>query len=180
MKTQKVVISAMLVALSAVIAMYSPKIPLGMFTATFASHVPTIIAMFISPAVAALTVVGSVLGFAVAFPGMPYVPVRAATHIIFAVVGAIMIQRKVRIPIVILVTLILHPLAEVWSVNLFELFFPNIKVKLPAGVSFKNAMEVIVGVGTAIHHMIDFAISLAILGALSKSKAMKNFTSFRF
>ena len=58
---------------------------------TLASHVPIFLAMFLSRKMAACVVIGSTLGFFVA--GFPIVIVmRAASHIIFALMGAYYIK----------------------------------------------------------------------------------------
>ena len=58
---------------------------------TLASHVPIFLAMFLSRKMAACVVIGSTLGFFVA--GFPIVIVmRAASHIIFALMGPIILN----------------------------------------------------------------------------------------
>ena len=66
MKTKEIVIGAMLTAFSILIPVAFGnylRILIPPFSATLASHVPVMIAMMISPAVAIIVGVGSGLGF---------------------------------------------------------------------------------------------------------------------
>ena len=95
-KTRNIVLAALLTALSVVITMSPLKAVIGPFSLTPGSHVPTMIAMFINPFVAALTVIGSTLGFLfLGVPGNFVVALRAASHILFALLGVICIKTRV-------------------------------------------------------------------------------------
>ena len=94
MKTTKnITISAILIGLGIVIPMFMPlKIFIPPATSfTLASHVPVMIAMFISPAVAVAVVFGTAWGFFLTFG--PVVALRALSHVVFAVMGAIIIKK---------------------------------------------------------------------------------------
>ena len=114
-KTREMVLAAILTALSILIT-YSPvKLVLPFFTLTVGSHTPTILAMLVSPWVAVMTVIGSCIGFfmTIPAPNSIIVVMRAATHLLFALVGCKMVQdKKVNIYLIILITAVLHALAE--------------------------------------------------------------------
>lgn len=123
------------------------------FSATLASHLPTMLAITISPWVAALVGFGSSFGFLMTLG--PIVAVRALTHVIFGVVGAKLYQKEIPYWQVLLITLPIHAISEAAVVMLF-------------GFSLKQALLVI-GIGTALHHVADSAITLAVYGALTKA-----------
>lgn len=160
-KIKNLVSGALLTALSLLITFLPFKIVIGPFSMTPASHVPTMISMFINPWVALFTVIGSCIGFLTL---NPVVVLRAATHIVFALAGMYMINKKnVNIFAVIVITSILHALAEGLVVYLFTpLFLPDTAVT-PALVG------IAVG-GTLIHHYVDTVITVPVLYALTKAK----------
>jgi len=164
MKTKEMAIAAVLAALAILIPYFSITLPIPPFTATFASHVAVIIAMFVSPWVAMLAAIGSAVGFWLKGLG-PDVFARAMTHVIFAVSGAYMIKYLVKktyhIVFVAAITGILHALAEAIIV-------------LPFGGKYTLAVAFgIVGVGTLIHHCIDFVIALVIVVPLRKQRFLR-------
>ncbi len=88
-----IVIAGVLTAFSLIIPLLPFKLPLPQpFSVTFAAHVPTLLAMFFSPWVAVCTVIGSTVGFLISVG--PIVAIRAASHIIFALVGAFMLKKE--------------------------------------------------------------------------------------
>ena len=123
------------------------------FSATLASHLPTMLAMTISPWTAALVGAGSSLGFLLTLG--PVVALRAAVHILFGVAGAWLYARDQTLRKALLLTLPIHALGETLVV-------------LPFGFSFQQALLVI-GLGTALHHLADGAITSAVFQALSKA-----------
>ncbi|NMB01362.1 MAG: ECF transporter S component [Firmicutes bacterium] len=123
------------------------------FSATLASHLPTMLAITISPWVAALVGFGSSLGFLTTLG--PIVALRASTHIVFGVVGAKLVQRGFSFWQVLLLTLPIHALGEALVVMLF-------------GFSLNQAL-IVIGLGTALHHLADSAITLAVYGSLTKA-----------
>lgn len=161
--TKKMVIAGLLIGLAVVIPMISFKIYIPPFSATFASHLPVMLAMFIDPATAAAVAAGSTLGFLLT--GMDMVVVaRAAMHIIFAVVGALMIKKGYNIFFVFIITMLLHGLGEALVVVPFgwPLYVPGNPLWKQAGI--------FVGLGTMIHHTIDGALTLVVYSALYKAK----------
>ncbi len=164
-KTREMVLAAILTALSILIT-YSPvKIVFPFFTLTLGSHVPTMLALFISPWVTVMTVIGSCIGFFMTIPAPNSIIVvtRAATHIIFALAGIKMIKNGKFNPIVIiLVTALLHAGAEGIAVYfLTPIILPGEAALAAASIAFT---------GTIIHHFIDCAVTAPILIALSKAK----------
>jgi len=162
-KTKDLVIAALLTSMSIIIPNIFPTLPLGPFTATFASHLPTIVAMFISPVVAIITAIGSVIGFAIKFSAMPWIIARAAMHIPFAILGAYMIKKNYNLIITILLTMVVHAGLEVLVLIPFLDMIPKLKVNWYSITFF----------GTALHHLIDFTLAVIIVSFLVKAKFIK-------
>lgn len=163
------VMAAVLTALSIVIT-YSPvKLNLGFFTLTLGAHVPTMLAMFISPHVAVMTVIGSCIGFftAIPAPNNLLVMIRAALHLIFVFVGMKMLAKNMNIFLVIVVTSLLHSIAEGTAVYLLT------PVIIENSATAALAAGEIAFAGTFVHHYIDTAITAPILFALSRAKLVE-------
>jgi niacin transporter len=150
---KKLTYTALLTAMSIVIALAVPKVIIGPFTATLTIHVPMFFAMFLGPVPAIIVGLGSAYGFLIALG--PVVATRALTHIFVGLAGAIMIKKKVSFKIVILLTAPIHGVLEAISV-------------IPFGFTMQKVL-VTVGVGTVIHHCIDGAIALMLIKALSSN-----------
>ncbi|MDO4270900.1 MAG: hypothetical protein Q4C72_08270 [Eubacteriales bacterium] len=160
------VLAGVLCAVGIVVPMFMPKVVLGPMSFTLASHVAIFLAMFISPAVAVAVCIGTTLGFFFTTPAI--IALRAASHIIFALLGAWYLRRH---PDVIekpvssicfnVVIALIHAAAEVIIVSPFffagSLFKPE---QLANG--FVMSVVLLVGLGTAIHSMIDYTISILI------------------
>lgn len=178
LKIKRMVIAALLCAVGIVIPIVSPlKIILEPASFTLASHVALFIAMFISPVVCITVTLGTTLGFFIA--GFPLVVVlRALSHIIFAIVGAFIIKKIPSIlssngktALIGFITALIHAICEVIVVTPF--YFGN---SLGSGYYAKGyvyAVVLLVGVGTVIHSMVDYYISIFIWKALVKAKAIK-------
>ena len=97
--TFNLALTGMLIAVGIVIPLFSPvKIILVPESFNLASHVAIFIAMFISPAMAVAVSLGTTLGFFLA--GFPLtVVLRALTHVIFALAGAIYLKKHDNAPI---------------------------------------------------------------------------------
>lgn len=161
MKTKDLVSSALLIALSIAIPYLSlPVIPTPEFSMTLGSHVPIMAAMFVSPVTAVFTVLGTTLAFFL--KGTPFVVVmRAASHIFFALGGALILAKRqdfLGIALAFIAVLALHVAAEVYVIYLL----------MPAGVALWFGAGVF-----ALHTLIDFALSLVIVFALKKGGLMK-------
>jgi len=153
MKIKELVYGALLTALALAIPLMFGgylRIYIPPFSATLASHVPSLIAMVISPLVAGLVGIGSTLGFLVILG--PTIAARAAMHIIFGVIGALWIKKGNSIISAYLLTIPIHALGEALVV-------------IPFGFSLYKA-GVVIGVGTVLHHAVDAMIALAVVRML--------------
>jgi len=168
-KTKDLVLAALLVALSIIIPQLAfLRIPIPPTTVTISAHVPTIIAMFVNPVVAVCAALGSALGFFIAVPD-PTVPLRALTHIFFALAGAFMVRKRVNIFTVAFFTMLIHAFLEVFAVSVFVTVVAEADAKFTVDYIWK-----IVGGFTAGHHIADFIISFILLKALNKAKFIGN------
>lgn len=176
---QTISVSALLIAIGIVIPMFCPfKLVLEPASFTLASHVAIFIAMLISPVVAVAVAIGTTLGFLLG--GFPIVIVmRAATHLIFALIGAIYIKKnpnifksQIGLRVFSFVIGIIHAVAEVAAVSAF--FFGG---NMNGGYyqhGYVKSVLILVGVGTVIHSMVDFEIALAIAKVLQKQKSFSD------
>ena len=160
------VFAGVLCAVGIVVPLFMPKVVLGPMSFTLASHVAIFIAMFISPGVAAAVCLGTTLGFFFTTP--PIIALRAASHIVFALAGAWYLRRHpetinnpVQSTVFNLLIALLHAAAEIAVVTPFffagSLFKPE---QLANG--FVMSVLLLVGLGTAIHSMIDYGISILV------------------
>ncbi|MGE5554550.1 MAG: ECF transporter S component [Betaproteobacteria bacterium] len=150
MKTKELVTAALLAALAMVIPLALGgvlTVAIEPFTATLASHVPVLLAMQVSPFAAAMSGLGSALGFFLRL-GSPVVAARAAFHAVFALAGALLIRRGFSLGLALFLTLPLHALGEALIV-------------LPFGWTLAKA-GLVVALGTALHHLVDSVITLAV------------------
>lgn len=163
MKTKKLVIAALLVGLAIIIPNLSlPVIPIPEFSVTLFAHVPVMLGMLINPLVGAATALGSALGFFI--KGLPpVVPMRAISHILFALAGGyIMLRPKSKFSILhaFLASLALHVVSEVAVV---ALWFKTSSVQMALSVGAPVF---------ALHHTFDFVVSVIIFIALQKAKVV--------
>lgn len=153
MHTREVVYGALLTALALLIPLafggfLSVMIP--PFSATLASHLPVMVAMLISPPVAVMVGLGSSLGFLIKLG--PVIAARAAVHAVFGAIGAGAVRKGLPFGVALMLTLPVHALGEALIV-------------LPFGFSLQKA-GLVVGVGTALHHLIDAGIALAVVASV--------------
>lgn len=169
---QKLAVAALLVAVGIVIPIFMPvKIILEPASFTLASHVALMLAMFISPTVTAAVAAGTALGFFLAgvFPAV--VVARAASQVVFAVAGALFLRRYpntlnsiVKTQLFSLAIGVVHALGEVLVTLPFY-----VAGTLADGFYEKNfftAVILLVGLGTLVHSMVDFAIALLVYAPL--------------
>ena len=165
----QLVLAGVLCTIGLVVPMVMPKVIIGPMSFTLGAHVAIFLAMFISPKVAAAVCLGTTMGFFVTTPLI--IAARAATHIIFALVGAFIIKRYPNImesfDLLILDIMIpkktglavLHALGEVLVVAPFffsgYMFTPE---QLSNG--FIMSVIVLVGAGTVLHSVMDCSISV--------------------
>jgi len=88
---RQLTISALLIAMGIIIPMVMPRITIGPASFTLASHVPVFLAMFFSPGVAIAVSLGTGFGFFLS--ATPIIALRALSHLIFALIGAISLKR---------------------------------------------------------------------------------------
>ena len=171
-KVKTMTVSGLLCALGILIPMFAPKIVLEPASFPLASHVPVFVAMFISVPVAFSVSLITGLGFM--FAGYPIVVVlRALSHIIFATLGAYILSKNNKVlnnrNSSILFSLgisIVHAVSEVIVVTLFywggsidTLFYEK---------GYLSSVILLVGLGTVIHSMIDFSISVFVWKPIQK------------
>lgn len=167
------VVSALLCAVGIVIPMFSPvRVVLEPASFTLASHVPIFIAMFISPGVAAAVAAGTTAGFFLG--GFPIVIVmRAATHIVFALIGAFILKSKPSVMerrgpefMFCLLLALIHAACEVFVVMPF--YFGEGMAQGYYERGFFVSVILLVGVGTVVHSTVDFYIARLVWGPIKK------------
>ena len=162
-KTNVMVVTALLSAIAIIIPLFVPiKVVIFPFSATFASHVPLILAMFLGPLPAAFAAIVSALGFLSSLG--PVVSARASVHVIFLLFGAFLLKKRVNVYIVAFTSMILHAISEMLIVYVLFMLGTNL---VPAGKTMSYVLWVI-ALGTSIHHLFDFSLSMLIYIPLSK------------
>lgn len=169
-KVKIMTISALLSALGILIPMTFPSIKVEPASFTLASHVPVFIAMFISPATAAFVAMVSALGFFIRGYHIVIV-LRALTHLIFALIGAFILQKKVNlltsiknISVFSVVISLIHAVAEVAVVTYFYWISGMSVLYYEKG--YFTSVILLVGLGTLIHSIIDFSIAIFVWNPL--------------
>ena len=163
MTTKDYIIIALMIALGFVMPMYMPAVIIGDFTATLASHVPIMIAMFISPVAALLTAIGTALSFMLKLGIIVFM--RAATHVVFALIGAFVLLRPsirhnpIKFAALALPLGILHAACECMVVY----------IMLPTP---PEQILYLVGLGSFTHHCIDSVIAYGVYTVLHKGKLL--------
>ena len=178
-KLVTIAIAGLLCAIGIIIPTFSPiRLILEPASFTLASHVAIFVAMFVSPAVAISVTLGTTLGFLLG--GFPIVVVmRALSQIIFATVGAFLLQKnkewlstgKKMFSFGMLMSLI-HAAGEVAVVIPFYFTGTGLSASY-YNKGFFVSVILLVGVGTVVHSMVDYGISLAIWKPMRKIVAQK-------
>lgn len=156
MNTKRLVTGALLTALAIIIPVFFGgylKIYIPPFSATLASHVPSMIAILFGPMVAAMVGLGSALGFLIVLG--PCISARALIHVLFALAGVYFMKRGLSYGKSLVLTAPIHALGEALVV-------------IPFGFDLYSAF-VIVGIGTILHHLLDSAIAVFLVKSLPKS-----------
>lgn len=152
MKTKELAWGALLIALALLIPLAFGGV-LGVvippFSATLASHVPSMISMLFGPWVAVMVGLGSSFGFLLKLG--PVIAARAAVHAVWGGVGAVLARRGMPLWMALLWILPIHALGEALIV-------------LPFGFPLAKA-GLVVGLGTALHHIVDSIITLGVVRA---------------
>jgi niacin transporter len=161
-KIKTMTIAALLSAIGFIIPAYSPfKVLIEPASFTLGSHIAIMIAMFISPLVGVTVALITSFGFLMS--GLPLIVVlRALTHVVFVTLGALILKKngnvllslKSMIPFALLISAV-HAACEVIVASVF--YFNGTATK-----SYLVAVIGLVGVGTLIHSLVDFSISVAI------------------
>ncbi|WCO75819.1 hypothetical protein [Enterococcus faecalis] len=190
MKTNSVkrlTISALLIAMGIIIPMVMPRITIGPASFTLASHVPVFIVMFISPVVAIAVSLGTGFGFFLS--ATPIIALRALSHLIFAVIGAVILQKHPEILInkegkftllngklqLFNVGIgVIHSAAELVVVSVFYTMGNLPGTYYTAG--FMYSIFLLMGVGGLIHSLVDFSIAYFLASTLSKHVDIPTFT----
>lgn len=157
---KKLTYSALLTALAIIIPVVFGsflKIQIPPFTATLASHVPMYLAMFVGPEAAIIVGVGSFFGFLLTSPSV--VAARALMHAFVGLTGAILIRKGVSFKKIIFITMPIHAGLEALVV-------------IPFGFTMYKAL-ILVGVGTALHHLADGFITIALVASIEKALKIK-------
>lgn len=174
MTTQRMTYAALLTAVGIIIPLFSPvKIMLEPASFTLASHVAIFIAMFLSPYIACFVSICTTLGFL--FGGFPPVVVlRAASQIIFALVGSIYLKKfpnvttnSLSLRVFSFAVGIIHALCETLVVTWFYM-----GGNIGAGYyshGYLYSVILLVGVGGLVHSMIDFEIAWMVTKPLYRS-----------
>ena len=157
--TQKLTRTSILIALGIIIPMVMPKFSVPPASYTIASHVPVFIAMFISPGVAVAVALGTAFGFLLSLPLV--VAIRALSHVIFAVVGAIYLQKfpdTIKSPTKLLIfnvgIAVIHATSECLAVAGFYFMSPGM-----VNVNYFTTVFLMIGVGGFIHSIVDFFLA---------------------
>jgi len=145
---------------------------------TLASHVAIFIAMFISPRVAVAVTLGTTLGFFLG--GFPLtIVVRAASHIVFVVLGSMYLQKIdkfnisfIHLRVFSLVMALVHGIAEFAAVMLFY-FGTNVPITRETLIFFLG----FVGFGTVLHSIVDLEIANVVRLALQKQRTFRELAS---
>lgn len=172
---KKMTVSALLIAIGIMIPVFSPaKIVLPPASFTLASHVPVFMAMFISPWAAFAVSLGTTFGFFLgSFPLV--IVMRAATHFVFACTGSLWltyrpqtIKKPVQTQVFSFVLALVHAGLEVLIVSLFYVGGNMPQNYYNSG--FLTSVFLLVGLGTVVHSMADFLITLVLLSGLKRQK----------
>ncbi|MEG0275539.1 MAG: hypothetical protein RR630_00775 [Coprobacillus sp.] len=171
-KIYTMMLSAILIAVGTVIPLFMPKIIVGPMSFTLASHVAIMIAIFISPQVALAVSLGTTLGFFLA--GFPFIVVlRALTHVIWAVAGAIYAKKNPSTFESPKKTLLFNlSIASIHAIAEMIIVIPFYFGTAIDAQTFFYMVFILVGVGTLVHSSVDFVISLVVWKALAKNNGI--------
>lgn len=165
-------LTGLLCAIGIIIPMFAPKIVIPPASYTLASHVAIFIAMFISPIVAIPVALITSLGFFIA--GFPLIVVlRALSHIVFVTIGSFILKKNKKVFSTLtgtvffgLIMAVIHAACEVLVVTYF--YWGNNVQDIYYQKGYLFTVVGLVGLGTIIHSMIDFGISVVIWEPLQK------------
>jgi len=170
-----ITVAALLCAVGILIPMFMPiKIIIEPASFTLASHVAIFIAMFISPLTAVFVTIGTTLGFFLAGVFPPVIVARAASHIVFATVGSLMLKKQPELIGTIpkatafsLFLAIIHGICE--TIVVLPFYFLNMLAPQNYEKGLFYSVILLVGVGTIVHSMVDFYLAYVIWRPLKQA-----------
>lgn len=169
-------LAGVLCAVGIIIPMFSPiKLIIDPMSFTLASHVAIFLAIFISPSVGIAVSLGTTLGFFLGGFPLPVV-LRALSHVIFAAIGAIYLKkhanlldfkqevsnRFAKLAVFGVWLSAIHAICEMLIV------IPFYQSTLSDGELIRTIL-LLVGVGSLVHSIVDFIISLIIWKPVSST-----------
>lgn len=170
-KTKNITLAALLIGLGVIIPMFMPKVIIPPASYTLASHVPLMIAMFISPTVAVAVAIGTAWGFLISATDI--IALRALSHVVFAFVGASYIKNnrdKLLRPknnLIFNITIgIIHVVMECLVVSLYYFTTDSLNG------SFLVVVVLSIGVGGLIHSLVDYFMASNVAMRLKLYKNM--------
>lgn len=169
--TRRLTFAALLIALGILLPMVMPKVAIGPASFTLASHVPVFLAMFISPGIAVAVALGTAFGFFLTLPAI--IAMRALSHVVFALIGAIYLQQHPDIVSTpkkfqvfnVLIGLI-HAGMELLVVTIFFSLGNMPQATYDQGYFY--TVFLLVGCGGFIHSLIDYNLAYALGARLSR------------
>ncbi len=175
---QMMCITAMLIAIGILVPIISPvKFILEPMCFTLGSHVAIMAAMFVSPMTALGAAIGTTVGFYLYGFTLPVV-LRALSHVVWAYGGALYLKK--------------HPdlFSSPWKILVFNFIIGVIHalceviIVLPMYGGYDASelfylLFMLVGIGSLIHSMVDFTISLLAWKVIAKSSAMQNLATVK-
>ncbi|MGK0552823.1 hypothetical protein ACSFB8_12235 [Enterococcus faecalis] len=185
---RQITISALLIAMGIIIPMVMPRFTVGPASFTLASHVPVFVAMFISPAVAIAVSLGTGFGFFLS--ATPIIALRALSHLLFAIIGAIVLQKYPHILInkkrhftlwngslqfFNFWIALIHSAAELAVVSAFYTLGNLPETYYTQGYMY--SIFLLMGLGGVIHSLVDFSIAYFLAAILSKQMDIPAFTA---
>ena len=183
---RELTLSSLLIAMGIIIPLVMPRITIGPASFTLASHVPIFIAMFFSPGVAIAVGIGTSLGFLLS--ATPIIAFRAFSHIIFAVVGAMYLEKHPSIVLTQKKFILcngrfqlfnlgiagIHSSVELLVVSLFYTMGNLPDTYYTEG--FMYSIFLLMGVGGLVHSLIDYSLAYYVCYALSQRFDIPVFT----
>lgn len=178
------VLSALLIAVGIVIPMFMPlKLVIEPASYTLASHVPVIVAMFISPVVAVAVALGTTLGFLMGGFTLPIV-LRALSHVVWALAGAWYLTKhedvftSVKKTVAFILAIgVLHAVCEVLIIT--PLYLNNGLSAANYNAGYMYSIFTLVGIGTVVHSSVDFVLALAVWRVLAKSSSVSSISTVK-
>lgn len=176
---KQLTVAGLLIALGIIIPMYMPRYTMGPASFTLASHVPVFLAMFINPFTAVVVALGTAFGFFLT--ATPIIAFRALSHIVFAVIGAMYLQKNPKIVLNIwhfaifnVVIAFIHTIVELGVVTVF--FSAGNMPEAYYSQGFFYSIVLLMGVGGFIHSLVDYTIAYVVAKSVARTFDLPVFT----